>query len=434
MATLVTGLIGTACTTGGGVTTQPAPAPAPDEQVTVSVWSNFAHRELNGLNKVLDGFRAKHPNFTVESQGSQDDDKITQAIRGGNPPDVAISFATDFLGQFCSSGAWQDLGPYLERDAVDLDQIPDAVRDYTQYKGVRCAMPLLADVYGLYYNKELFDRAGISGPPKTLSELREMAERLTEFNPDGSIRVAGFVPDLKFYNHRPQMLAPHWGAHWQRADGTSGLSADPAWREFFTWHKELVDFYGRQRLSQFLASAGQQYSADNAFQQGKVAMMIDGEYRTAFIDEFTPDLPYGTAPFPVADDQPDRYGTGYTTGTIIGIPRGAKNPGAAWELVSYLTTDTDALVELANSIKNVPTTKSALTSPKLSVDENFRTFLEIFAHPRLVSSPASPNGGAYVKFTEDFATRYLSGEVSDLDEGLRKLDEQINAHNELSGN
>ena len=65
---------------------------------------------------------------------------------------------------------------------------------------------------------------------------------------------------------------------------------------------------------------------------------------------------------------------GSTTGTIMGIPKGAKNPGAAWELIKHLTFDTDTIVSLSNAIKNVPSTKAALDSPQLEVDEQFKTF------------------------------------------------------------
>ena len=48
------------------------------------------------------------------------------------------------------------------------------------------------------------------------------------------------------------------------------------------------------------------------FETGKLAMNIDGEYRTAFIDSEHPNLKYATAPMPVDDSQPNLYGGGYT--------------------------------------------------------------------------------------------------------------------------
>ncbi|MGW5645126.1 extracellular solute-binding protein [Saccharopolyspora sp. NPDC003752] len=430
--TAVAALVAASCT-AGSTSDGPQPAPGPDQQVTVTVSSQFTDRELDVLNRVLDGFRAKHPNITINSQGNQDDDKITQAIRGGNPPDVALSAETINLGQFCSSGAWQDLGPYLQRDQVDLNQIPKVVQEYTQFQGKRCAMPLLADVYGMYYNADLFAKAGITAPPKTTSELTDLAKRLTEFNPDGSIKVAGFLPVLTSQANHPWNWAPHFGATWMDAQGKSVLGQDPAWQEMYRWQKELVDFYGWDKLVQFTAGLGQQYSADNAFQQGKVAMMIDGEYRTGFIEDDAPNLRFGTAPFPVSDNKPELYGTGFVTGTIIGIPRGAENAGAAWELVRYLTTDTTALVDLANGLKNVPTTTAALHDPRLESSEQYQTFLDLFDNPQLVASPPSPNGGAYMKSTEDFSVKWQSGQVTDLGGALRELDAQIDAAKALGG-
>jgi multiple sugar transport system substrate-binding protein len=162
-------------------------------------------------------------------------------------------------------------------------------------------------------------------------------------------------------------------------------------------------------------------------------MMMDGEFRTAFIAAEAPTLEYVTAPFPVADDKPQLYGGGYTTGTIIGIPKGAKNAGAAWEMVKYLTTDPAALQELAHGLKNVPSTIPALKDPELQKDAHFKTFLDIFADPNLATNPASANGGAYLKTTEDFAISYQGGGVADLKAGLARTAAQIDTDAQLGG-
>ncbi len=73
-------------------------------------------------------------------------------------------------------------------------------------------MPMLADDYGLYYNKKLLSDAGFSAPPKTASELTAMAKSSTVRNPDGTIKVAGFVPLAGFYENAAAHYAPSWGA------------------------------------------------------------------------------------------------------------------------------------------------------------------------------------------------------------------------------
>ena len=59
---------------------------------------------------------------------------MRQAIAAGKGPDVGLSYSTDIVGNFCSTGAWRDLKPYLERDKVDLNQLPPIVRGYTEYR------------------------------------------------------------------------------------------------------------------------------------------------------------------------------------------------------------------------------------------------------------------------------------------------------------
>ena len=174
-----------------------------------------------------------------------------------------------------------------------------------------------------------------------------------------------------------------------------------------TWQKAFVDKIGYDKLKKFSAGLGQEFSADNAFQTGKVAMNIDGEYRTAFIADQTPDLRLRHGAVPDRDDHADLYGGGYITGNIIGIAKGSKNPELAWALLKYLTTDTEAIVKLANGIKNVPTTKDALASPDLEVSEQFKTFLDIVAEPEHRDHTAEPLGAAYQQ-----ALRRLLGEVA----------------------
>lgn len=417
-------LILSACTAGDSSDDD---GPSAGEKQTVTIWHGFnGDTEIKAFEKNIKAFEDAHENITVDAVSGQDDDAITQAIRGGKPPDVAVSFTTDNVGIFCESGAWQDLSPRLSQDKVDLDMFPKAVRDYTQFRGKRCALPMLADTYGLYYNKKLLNAAGFTDPPKTVSQLADMAKKLTRRSADGTIEVAGFMPNMQYYENSPSHWGPSWGATWFTGDEQSNIGTDPAWKDLLTWQKSLVDWYGYKNLESFRQGLGQEFSADNPFHAGKVAMTIDGEWRTAMIAENAPDLDYGTAPFPVADGHDDLYGAGYVTGTIMGIPRGAEHTDAAWELVKYLTTDTTALVTLANTIHNVPSTLPSLQSPELTDDPNFRTFVDIFGHPKTSTTPASPNGGAYQVSFQEFVYSWEAGKVTDLGAGLSKLDTEIN--------
>ncbi|GAA2881472.1 sugar ABC transporter substrate-binding protein [Actinoplanes cyaneus] len=421
------------------LTTACTPAPKdnkiadPGTQVsgTVELWHFFTEREADAIDQVVKDFQTSHPNIKVTVKSGQDDSKVTQAIGAGTGPDVGLSYSTDIVGKFCSSGAWVDLKPYLDRDKVDLNQLNATTRSYTEFQGKRCAMPFLADAYGMFYNKDLFAKAGIAGPPKTLDELTADAKKLTVKNADGSLKQVGFLPLFDFYENAAAHLAPATGAKWLTGDGKSAVGTDPGWKTLLAWQKELVDWYGYDNLTKFKASLGDEFSADNAFQKGQVAINIDAEYRLAFLKDQAPDLKYGVAPMPTSD--PARYGGGYVTGNIVGISKNAKNPEAAWELIKYLTTDDAAVAKLAGLIKNVPTTTKAITDPALSADPDFKAFIDIFTSPNSLTSPPTASGPAYQETFQQFLIKYQSGKVTDLNAGLADADKQINSVMTLGG-
>jgi multiple sugar transport system substrate-binding protein len=393
----------------------------------LTIWVGWSARELGVFKQVVAEYDQKHPEVTIDVVGGIDDNKIVAAIRSGNAPDVVSSFNSYNVGNYCGTGGWIDLGRYLKQDHIDPSSFPAATRYYTQYGGKRCALPLLADTYGLYYNKALFKKAGISGPPKTISELTADAKKLTVRGKDGSIKVAGLDPLIGFYENVPERWITSFGGKWNDAQGHAILAKDPAWQKWAKWQKSLVDWYGYKNLVRFQAGLGDEFSASQAFEAGKLAMNLDGEWRVAFIAAEHPSLDYGTAPMPVDDSKPGLYGSGYINGTIVGIPRGAKHVDLSWALVKYLTTNSHALAELSNGLRNVPTTKASLTSKELVPDKHFATFLKIFANPKSSTSPIMASGVSYTNLVQNFFTKWQAGNVGDLPGGLQKLDSQLDA-------
>ena len=314
-------LVTAACTAGGGSSDAPSAVDtgsgASHAPVTLQMWGAWTGRELRQFNKIFDGFTAKYPWITVNSVGGVNDQKIIASINAGNPPDAVLSFTLDSVGQFCASGAWQDLNPYIEQSGFDVSQFPPSVEAYTSFAGSRCAFPFLTDAQGLYYNTDLFKKAGIADAPKTLTELEADAKKLTTFNSDGSIKVAGFVPWFGHYEFSTPNLGNLFGAKWYNDDGTATVvDTDPAWKAMFQWQHDFIanvfgggDFQtGSDKLQRFVAGSGDEFSSAQDFETGRVAMNFDGEWRTAFIADEVPDLPYATAPYPMPDDRADAYG------------------------------------------------------------------------------------------------------------------------------
>ena len=118
----------------------------------------------------MDAFHVVNPKITVKVDVSDWDtywDKLKTGIAGGNAPDV---FAMDgpLFPDYQSRDVLLDLKPYIDRDGYDLTQLADqAVADFTTPDG-QFGLPRDLNVIALFYNKKLFDAAGVAYPGREL--------------------------------------------------------------------------------------------------------------------------------------------------------------------------------------------------------------------------------------------------------------------------
>ena len=428
-AALAAAIALTATAVGGARTS----APAAKSVTNLTVWVGWSSRELGVFKQVIGEYDRKNPNVTVKLVGGIDDTKVVAAIRSGNAPDIASTFDSTNIGNYCSSGGMIDLRPYLKKDKISLSTFPKTSVYYTSWKGIQCALPILADTWGLYYNTALFKQAGLTRPPKTISELTAYAKKLTKRSAKG-FSVVGYNPLRTFYAENSAGNYSHlFGAKYLDSEGKSILAKDPSWAKYLRWSKSLIDYYGFDKLKRWQARVGDEFSTSNAFETGKLAMAIDGEWRVAFIAAEHPELQYATAPMPVDDAHPELYGSGNVNGTIIGIPKTSKHKDEAWALLKYLTTNSHALAQLSNGIRNVPTTRASLTSKEIKPDKKFSPFLKIFANPKSTTTPITPIGSAFGTLLNNFIDKYQAGRVKDLKAGLEQLDKDTNAQLKQGG-
>ena len=114
------------------------------------------------------------------------------------------------------------------------------------------------------------------------------------------------------------------------------------------------------------------------------------------------------------------------------MPKGGKNPEQAWELVKYLTTTDHALAQLSNGLRNVPTTKSSLTSKEIEPDPHFAPFLKIFANAHTSTTPITAAGAAY-RSCPELRHEVAGRQGLEPPGGLSDLDEQIDAQVKQAG-
>jgi multiple sugar transport system substrate-binding protein len=430
-------LVAAACTGGNSnkgpvQTVNPSASHAP---VTLKVWGFYTEHELANFTEVVQTFEDKYPWITVDMVPGKQFGDIVRGINAGTPIDASVDVGPDNVAKLCASGGWQDLTSYMQADNVDFDAtFPASVKSYTNYEGKQCALPMLTDAFGLYYNKDLLADAGYTDPPTTLEELAEMAKALTTYNADGSIKVLGFNPLSNFYENPNMYVGNAWGATWYNDDGSSAFGTDPAWKQAFQWDKDLADAIGYDKLVQFKSDVGgdnSEWNEQHAFQVGRLALLYDGEWRTGYDPEAMAKLNFGTAPFPMADDKTDLYGSGLIGGTVVGIPSTAEHPSEAWLFVKELTTNADFLSTLANKLYNVPTTIETLADPTLAADDHFKTFLDIAANSNSRFRPLTTLGTGDADLEAAFLVKWEAGKIANLQQGLTDLATQIDREMQL---
>lgn len=192
-----------ACTSGDD-------RPAPGEPVTISVWVAGDPDETQAFIDVADAFEVSQRGIEVDLlQIAERDDliaRLSTSFAGGEPPDLFL-MNYRYLGQFESKGVLAPLEPYLasssELGAEDF--YPEAMAAF-QSDGVQTCMPQNVASLVTYYNRDLFERAGVELPAEdwTWNEMVAAATELTrDIDGDGTVDVYGLGVDPEIIRVAP---------------------------------------------------------------------------------------------------------------------------------------------------------------------------------------------------------------------------------------
>lgn len=411
-----------------------------------------AHYKL--INAAAHRIENKHPGLTVTVVGGKDMEVSLAAINAGNGPDISMANGAGNVGWFCGTGAWKNLNKYLSgANGVNMAKTftPAAISG-TKSKGVTCAMPFSSEVFGFYYNKNLFKDAGIKHAPETLSELKSAAKKLTVIR-NGDIVTAGYIPWATYMDNdmTAQFLAAQFGAEFFNSKNKSAFVTDPAWEKAFKWQRNFIaDVYGggdfekgSNRVQEFMAQAGAWWSSENDFNTGRLGMLIHADWLgTLFCnpdwnayDCDTPDVNFKAAPIPVADAIHDTdYGRGVVGSNAMGISKGTDNMRDSWTVLKELTTDLKLSRTWANTFGAIPSL-NALRQPDSGVlrPSWMLPFYRITSHPksgyhRLLNAGEHLEVDYLVQLFNAWQANDLQGiGVSNLKAGLKQAADRVNA-------
>lgn len=348
---------------------------------TVRVWIVWGDNPAQ-IQTLFDKFGAA-TGSTVEVTAPLDEDKILPSLTGSNPPDVLVVSDGSFAKSYAKEGLVDELTPAIQTGGIDLnDMYPAPIGQCKEGDKLWC-LPWGSDLYALFWNKELFEAAGLDPekPPATMEELVEFADKLTIAGADGKITQIGFVPDQP-WSHR-DLYARMLGGFWYNEDGTELLANSQALIDAMQWEQQFYTKYGVDNVREFTSGFGEYMSPDHPFLAGKVAMMVEGEWQTGpnFISKLKPELNYGVAPFPPPADHPERAGTAVAQGTVALIPSGAANKACSAELLSWMMSPEIVAEEFCYNA-NLPTSKKAAQDPCFeALGPKFKVFLDLMNNP-----------------------------------------------------
>ena len=325
-----------------------------DTTLTYLMWGS--PQEADAWKTVVAGFEAGHPDIKVTVEVADWDsywEKLRVQMAGGTPPDV---FAMDapLYPDWQSRGVLLNLQPYLDADPALLEGVyPITLEAYKTPEGM-FGLPRDFQTIVLYYNKDMFDAAGVAYPTDawTYADFRAAAKALTlDKDGDGTTDQWGFWDGG--YDMEPfwgSLVWAHGGDIVDVAAGTTLIGSAEATAAFQVMAGMWLEDKSMPTEQQLA-----QYGWDG-FLSGVSAMGVSGHWSVPEYSQVA--FKWDIAPMPLG---PQGRATGVNSAGFV-IAKDSANPDAAWEFVKYAFSDAGQS-ELAKVGLAIPVRMSAANSP-----------------------------------------------------------------------
>lgn len=306
-------------------------SPQEGEKITLQyyTWTD----EEDYMKKLVEAFNAQNSDIevklnTISNDTNEYNTKMMTNLTGGAQVDVYSINGTAGLGLYSSKNQLVDLGEYIKSANMDVGAYGPSYQDVTEVLtgGTYYALPYRTSQYGLFYNKKLFDEAGIPYPEQmTWNEYAELAKQLT----------AGEGPDKQWGGYYADWLIAPLGA---LQAGTTILDDDLS--EVGSWMDYTSKlFYEDQSHMSYKQMKAESIDWIKQFESGNVAMLVNGEWTInmlkADIAGGKTDIAFDMAPLPLPDGISDQITVGGVS-TFVGINPQSKNVDAAFQFVQFL--------------------------------------------------------------------------------------------------
>jgi raffinose/stachyose/melibiose transport system substrate-binding protein len=319
-------------------------------------------------DEIAQAFEDDHPGTTVEVSAMQHEDMLTKldaAFQGGDAPDVYMERGGGELADHVEAGLTKDLS---EPAADVIDDLGGSVAGW-QVDGRTYALPFSVGVVGFWYNKALFEQAGITEPPTTVDDLLADAQTLREAGIEPiSVGAGDKWPAAHYWYYLALRQCPREVL--EDAVKTLDFSDEC----FVRAGEDLEEIVGAQPFNTgFLATSAQTgpTSASGLLATGKVAMEMQGHWEPGVMQGLTPDgtglgEDLGWFPFPEVDGGEGDPAAALGGGDAWAVSQDA--PDVAVEFAQYLLSDEvqQGFAERDMGLPTNPAASDAVKDPALA--------------------------------------------------------------------
>lgn len=278
--------------------------------------------------KTVDAFKAKHPGVNVNVQlqewtGIQE--KMTAALATDTPPDV-MEIGNTYVTAHADAGALLDLTPKAAE--LGADNWVGTLKEAGTYDGKIYAAAMYAGARAVLYNKAMFAKAGVQ-PPKTLDELKTVADKLMAANPAKDFS-AFYLPPQDWYVALPFVWDNGGDIAKKDGDKWTGALSEPAAVEGLKTYYDLAKKYSKAPKD------SDETKNNNVFAAEKAAMIFTQGWQIDGIVKLNPKLKdqIGAFPMPGKNGKPAPTFLG---GSDIAVAKNSKQPDLAIDFVKEVT-------------------------------------------------------------------------------------------------